>query len=278
MNKLNITILLIALTTIIVLYVHKLKSIDTLTYFPPDDHVTFTKATTHLAIDKNGKLNWSILSESEQPVYLRQDISVVYENGRFKGVLNKWEQQTSTINERKEITPVGNKFYDSISFHHGEIQYDDQKITSIQKLSHDYLYVDTLNKEQNNSFKQPRTPIEKKLKNELDQANRYHLTLYWSELIQYFNINEQDYLFAPLTSLTSFTTKPLPSLSQKQTNRVLGQLWEGLYKNYIIPLMNKKNHDVPHFMPLILFAKDGSHLYVLFELNGEKMILKQLTE
>lgn len=267
-------IILFTICMVIIAYFYKFKSVETLTYFPADDKVTFTNSETSLTFTNDNKLNWYVWSNSDQPTYLRQDISIIYKNGKFKDVMNKWEQQTDKIILNEIFHHDGNKFYDTISFHHGEVQYDDQHITSIQKMSHDYLYVYQL-KNKYNAFKNPHTKYEKEIKNKLNQTNSNELTLYWNKLINYYDINQDDYLPIPLTSLMIYESTRLPNLSEQKTKRVLGQLWEGLYKNYIIPISNNKTVHTPHLMPLILFAKDGSHLYVLFELNGEKMILLQ---
>src|SRR5699024_3141554 len=112
--------------------------------------------------------------------------------------------------------------------------------------------------------------------NKVSKARKRQLLLHWNQLIDYYHINESNYTSVPLNQLVIFEKQNIPSLSHKETKRVMGQLWEGLYKNYIIHITDKKSHENPHFMPLIMIDKDHTHLLVLFELNGEKIKLKQV--
>src|SRR5699024_12649276 len=68
-----------------------------ITFFPLDETFFFTDATTNLDNFQDNLLNWTTLSSSEKPVYLRQDVSLLYENGFFKGIQSKWEQDQQII-------------------------------------------------------------------------------------------------------------------------------------------------------------------------------------
>ncbi len=96
------------------------------------------------------------------------------------------------------------------------------------------------------------------------------------QLIQYFKIPEDRYIFVPLTSIDMYQQKPIPTLNQQETTRVIGQLWEGIYKNYIIGI-SSNNKPVKSFVPLVLLDKEGKHLMVLYHnQDGEKEQLIQL--
>lgn len=276
MYKNIIVLLIVASSIFIYIFMSIDRSIETLIYFPADQTVQFTEYKTDISFADHKNLLWQIESESDEQVYLRQDISLLYANGQFKGILNLWEQNVSNLTKEKRIPHNGNVVYDSISFHHGEIHRNDDDITSIQKMSNQTLYVVEEDDEQYLSFRHPNNKVEIQIKEKLDHLKQDNLNRYWRQLINHFNINEDKYIAIPLIELIQFENKTLLTLSKEQTNRVLGQLWEGLYKNYVIPVSDKKNHHSPHYMPLILIDKDVTHLYVLFELNGEKNILKQL--
>lgn len=276
MNK-SLTIITFVLAAIIIyLYFFKIKSIETLIYFPADETAKFLNEETNISLIDHDTLQWKVESTSVEDVYLRQDVSLIYANGQFKGVINVWKQNTDHLLKSEQIQHDGNKFYDTISFHHGEIHRNENKITSIQKMSHHSLYVYKVANEKYGSFRKPTNKMEQKTFTDLNKINQENLSIYWQQLIRHFNIDRSEYISIPLTELIKYQELPIESLSEKQTSRVLGQLWEGLYKNYIVLVTDKKNHQVPHYMPLILIDKKATHIYVLFELNGEKIILKQL--
>ncbi|PLR76950.1 hypothetical protein CU633_12830 [Bacillus sp. V3-13] len=64
-----------------------------------------------------------------------------------------------------------------------------------------------------------------------------------------------------------------------RTNEIPGHLWEGLYKNYFLGIQKKDGtiiDPIDSSMPLILLAKDQSHLLVAFETaDREPVILRQ---
>lgn len=273
MNKVFVFISIITLSTILFLYIVTMKSTDTMTYFPPDQHSSFIVNKNSLSL-LNDELVWEIESKTNENNYLRQDVALIYENGQFKGVINLWKQNENLLQKQKWIPHNGNKFYDTISFHHGEIHHDNDRITSIQKMTKNSIYVYETNS-QIVSFKHAQTKNEQKIKESLDERNNQILAIYWQRLIDHFQLDQSKYIAIPLTKLVKFNDEKLLSLSERETYRVIGQLWEGLYKNYIIDVLNEKTHDIPHYMPLILIAKDLTHLHVIYELNGEKKLLKQ---
>ena len=64
-------------------------------------------------------------------------------------------------------------------------------------------------------------------------------------------------------------------MSQQETNVLIGRLWEGIYKNYVIPASESSENQLESYIPLILIDKQNTHLYVLFELNGGREQLIQ---
>src|SRR5699024_6077260 len=97
--------------------------------------------------------------------------------------------------------------------------------------------------------------------------------LHWHRLTSHFDIDMAQYEVVPLTELHQFENKALLSFTQEQTDEIIGKLWEGLYKNYIIPVSETKDDSSDSYVPLILFEKHEHDILVLFELNGEKIKL-----
>jgi hypothetical protein len=254
----------------------KSSTLPAVSYFPFDEQSQFTSAASNLEMDSAKTINWSINSTSDKNMYLRQDVSLLFENGKLKGARSKWKQDTNQI-AIKEILPVNeSSLFQTISYHHGEIHFPgDEKIKSIQQMSAAELYVADTKKKGLIAFESPATHEETEWKNLLDKTTKQQLLVHWHQLFSYFDIDKKSYLAVPVTQLYKYDNEPLPSLSQAQTDQIVGQLWEGLYKNYIIPATNLKKSQDSNFIPIILFNKKQKYLRVLFQLDGEKQQLIQ---
>lgn len=255
-------------------------SISTISFFPIDETKAFQQAGTSVeafqAKDKDGYvLRWNIESTSEVPLYLRQDISLLYEDGTFKGALSRWEENTDVINVQETFKGHSNRYYQAISFHHGEVHDKHNGIKSIQKMTSDILYVIDTEEGHFSRFQKPHNEEEEYWQKKLIQKVDKRLATDWTSLMDHYNINADDYDLIPLTDLYIYNDEPLSSLTMDQTDQVIGQLWEGIYKNYLIPATRLKSPNNPHVIPIILLDKDTSHLLVLFELNGKKNKLIQ---
>lgn len=240
-----------------------------ITFFPLDQTYSFTNATTNLHPFQGDILHWATMSTLGEEVYLRQDVSLLYENGFFKGVQSKWEQYQQEIDLTQPVPLHDTAIFESISFHHGEIHQSSKDITSIQKMTFDKIYM----KKENQSFEQLKA--EDRLISEIDKQKQARLEQTWNEWITQHDIKQADYRVIPLTNLIDYEDNSLPGLSAEQSKATIGKLWEGLYKNYILRLKEKQNEQESHAMPLILLSKDATHLYVLFELGEQQEILLQ---
>lgn len=261
------------------LYQAKLSSIPSISYFPLDEETGFSKAKTSLELNagknqKEYRIAWNAQSQSDKNMYLRQDVSLLFSNGKLLGAQSKWHEDVSTIQLNKTVQAQGTRFLQSLSYHHGELHYPDGSIKSIQKMTSNELFVVANHSSGIHSFHQPKTNKELKWGNDLTGKTSQTLLYHWNKLLNHYQIDKQDYLVVPLTALNGYNNEPLPSLSQVATNQIIGQLWEGLYKNYVVPITYEKEH-VSSYVPLILFGKDKKHLLVLFEINGKKQRLIQ---
>lgn len=254
------------------LYIFKLNATPAITYFPPAEEFNFDKASTNLTLHEDGKeIIWTSNSKSNDTLYLRQDISLLYMNGIFKGVQSKWERQVDKIHLKK-IFPYKNEGYmQSISFHHGEVHSSDKQINSIQTMSA-YQAILSSNDHEIQLEHIPNNQFSPSL---LSIPNHQYLLTTWRSILDEYQTDPKAYDIIPFIELVNYNESPLPNMTMEQTNQIIGQLWEGLYKNYVIPLTKEKNATTKDVMPLILFSKDGTHLVVLFEIDGKKEKLYQ---
>ncbi|OZU89967.1 hypothetical protein CIL03_02195 [Virgibacillus indicus] len=280
MNKWLFFLCLILFLSLSISYILENNATPAITYFPDDEKSTFTKAESNLGLflpkgNDSYEIVWTSDSESDKEMYLRQDASLLFDNGRLRGVRSTWTQDTKQIHIEEKLLSEDSSFFQVITFHHGEIHYPEDQIKSIHQMSSDHLYVIDSPSTSLDAFKTPEDKFEEEWENLLDRTTKQQLLYHWDQLFTHFSIDSESYLSVPLTSLVKYNSSPLPSMSQEQTDKVIGQLWEGVYKNYIIPAVNTENSQLQSYVPIVLFDKDNNHLLVLYELNGKKHKLIQ---
>jgi len=243
------------------------NNVPTVKYFPIHDVNTFTKSETTLQVKKRtDEIEWTVFSKSNVPTYLRQDISILYVNGMFQGVFSAWRQQISELKQQTSFPLIKNGLYESISYHHGEI-HEANTISSMQAMSKTQLFTS----EENDKaiyFSKPKTAIEQEIASSLRHETDKVLQKHWTKLVRALDIDITTYDCIPLTQWTQIgENSTFTRLSTSTQQRVIGQFWEGLYKNYILLLQEQQ--DVPHYIPLILLDKNVRELRIIYELNGE---------
>ncbi len=261
----------VLLVLILSMAANRSKDQPVIQYFPLDKTHSFTSFHTQLKFAEQEDENeyevlWDMASVSDEPMYLRQDVSLLFVNGRLKGVMNKWLQNTASVEKQTKLHGEDSMKYQAISFHQGEVHRDEQSITSVQASSSDTLYVIDSPHTTRTAFNKPSNKQEQEWKQRLDHSINQQINAQWDDLIDYYHIPQDQYVKVPLTDLPLYNNQPFPGTTKDNYNRIKGQLWEGLYKNYILGISDKKtSHPIQSYIPLILFAKNGKHLMVLFE-------------
>ncbi|WP_141431590.1 hypothetical protein [Bacillus sp. 03113] len=285
--KKKLIIFLIALgimSTVMFMFQKNDQVEESIIFFPIDSSISFKLTKTDLSLPERTNTNdysflWKVTSILEQKAYLRQDISLLYKNGRLISKMGKWEQNTDTIVQDKSVQSQESGQYMAISFHHAELHPENEQIFSAQQISEDLLYVIDSSFSPFSAFHQPKKKEEKEWKHILDQITNQDLAYSWQKGIETYHINKENYFFIPLSKLINYQNFPLPSFSKEKTDQIIGQLWEGLYKNYFLGIQKKNGSfidPVGSKMPLILLSKDRTHLLVLFEASdGEMILLRQ---
>ncbi|MFE1243928.1 hypothetical protein ACFW35_07355 [Fictibacillus sp. NPDC058756] len=260
----------------------KKEARESITFFPIDSSFSFTDAKTSIKFKKgtasNYELEWDVESESSESVYLRQDIAMIYENGKLANKMSEWKTNAKSIDLEKDIHGKTPGLWEGISYHQGEIHINEEKYRSVQRMSSDYLYT----VKPNNTFtgfKNPNSASERRLKNMLDQETNKYLQNTLAQLLDYYQINRNNYHVISLQSLTGYNEKTLPGFNQLKSQEIIGKLWEGLYKNYFMNITTKTGQKISPIgsgMPYILLSKDKTHLFVLFQTaTGENIQLIQ---
>jgi hypothetical protein len=260
----------------------KKEARESITFFPIDNSFSFSDAITSIKFEEgtasNYELEWDVESESSESVYLRQDIAMIFENGKLANKMTEWKTNAKSIDLEKNIHGKTPGLWEGISYHQGEIHINEEKYRSVQRMSSDYLYTVRPNNTFT-GFKEPNSASERRLKNFLDQETNKYLQNTLTKLLENYQINRNNYHVISLQSLTGYNEKALPGFNSLKSQEIIGKLWEGLYKNYFINITTKTGQKISPIgssMPYILLSKDKTHLFVLFQTaTGENIQLIQ---
>lgn len=99
-----------------------------------------------------------------------------------------------------------------------------------------------------------------------------------SSSIKKFHISpEQYHTKLLLTDLINYNDAPLPNFSKEQSAKIIGQLTEGLYKNYFLGVIKEDGtiaDPIGSSIPVLLI--NDNHLLILFTtVDGESIVLRQ---
>jgi hypothetical protein len=274
--------LILGITSIIYFQIKEPKAQESITFFPIAPNVIFKSDDTSLTLVDPRTLLWKIDSTLDRKAYLRQDAGLLFSNGRLIGELGDWKQNTARLLQEQRIPLKEPSFLQAVTFHQGEIHENGNQITSAQALSDDYLY--SISKGNNTmiTFRSPRTKEQIRWKQKLDEQTEGMLQYSWNKGIRRYSIHLNDYQSFPLTLFSERAKTGIPGFSKRDSDQIVGQLWEGLYKNYFLGIKKADGSTVNPIgstLPLILLAKNKSHLLVLTEtINGEPILLRQMIE
>jgi hypothetical protein len=253
---------------------------ESITYFPIDPKVNYKSVETSLNFVNNNVLIWKVDSTLDRKAYLRQDVGFLFSNGRLIGELGAWKQNTARMFQEKRIGAGNSAYYQAITFHHAELHDKKGQISSSQALSTNQLYVITESSTTAYSFLIPKTKAQSKLKQQLDEQTERMLHYSWNNGVRHYSIHLSDYQAFPLNLFQKIVKNDLPGFTREKTEKIVGQLWEGLYKNYFLGIKNADGTNVSPIgstLPLILIANNKTHLLVLTETaNGDPILLRQM--
>ena len=265
-------------------YIHNPPARESIIFFPLNENAEYQSANTLLTLNDKKvndyyEVNWKISSVLNQDAYLRQDIGFLYFNGRLKARMSEWEQNTDRIVEDDKAQGKESSLLQAISFHYSEIHTNEDKFTSAQSMSEDQMYVIDSNFSPLNSFRKPGTAAEAEWQSILDRVTKQQLDYNWENAMKAFNIDGENYLQIPLAELPKYNNSPPEGFESSQWNEIVGNLWEGLYKNYFLGIRTKSGEitdPTDSSMPLILIQQETGDLLVLLTTKeGEPAILQQ---
>ncbi|WP_041638129.1 hypothetical protein [Anoxybacillus flavithermus] len=279
-----LSICIFLLSFVIIIQAFERPAHEAIMFFPIDPTVYFTTAETKLSLQPKKKetryvVDWIVTSSLDRTAYLRQDVSLLFANGRLVATQTKWKENGKSLIQQKQLEQKGSRLFQAISYHQGEL-HNGNDIRSSQKMSGDVLYVIDSSFAPLQSFRKPTTAEQKTWTNTLNKQTQ---TIVNKTANQMGNILQaDDYYHLYLPELVQYNEQPFMDLTTNETKIMIGNLWEGLYKNYFLGI-KKQNGSIESpigsTVPLILIQKDYSKLFVVTETaDGELVILKQLLE
>ncbi|WP_442594916.1 hypothetical protein [Neobacillus sp. D3-1R] len=287
-NLIKNTIILFILGVTLVFFVEKWiqapRTEESITFFPLDATSPFKTVNTNLSLIEKDSLKqysiqWRTISNLSKETYLRQDIGLLFRNGRLVGKMGEWKQNINQLVQESKIKSKESQYLDAVSYHYAEIHYPNEHIMSSQDMSKDELYIVDSPYSPLRTFRIPSTKEEDNWKRVLDQTTAQTLTNSWKKSINHYHIDSSKYKQIPLTQLAKYLHEPFPGFSQLKTNELIGKLWEGLYKNYFLGIKKENGTSIDPInstVPLILLSNDKTHIFVLIETSeGEPTLLRQ---
>ncbi len=260
------------------------ESRETIIFFPINESVKYQSANTGLAIREGNNseayiIEWDARSALGQKAYLRQDVGLLFKNGKLIEKIGDWRQNTDSLKQARTLEGDDTAKYEGITFHHSELHSLADKISSAQHMSSDFLYVIKAPLSTMTSFRVPQTAEEEEWKLLLDKTISNQLEYGLSDFLKQLHLKPNQYTTLPLTDLPKYTDRPLPGLSLSDSKMVIGKLWEGLYKNYFHGIKKTNGtviSPIGSTIPLLVFTLDKNVLYVLTRTSdGETVILAQ---
>lgn len=278
-------LLAVSFVTALILYLDHRDRADTeesITYFPDDPTLSFLEKNTRLLLQRSEPsrydISWLASSRTNRAAYLRQDVSFLFSDRRLVAIANKWKTKTAEIHQAKIERFHEAGVLEAITVHHAET-HGQNGIRGKLAMSYDHLAVMPGD---DGAFSAFRFPIAEKAKvwyRAKTQALNETMDAIIKKASSKHRFRPEAYDAFPLTYLHVFANQSLPGLNQKKTNKVIGQLWEGLYKEYALGVRRSDGRiesPIDSFMPIILYSKRHDHLLVVIRLaSGEIALLKQ---
>ncbi|MCP3741403.1 hypothetical protein [Rossellomorea sp. BNER] len=266
------------------LIIYKPLAKESIIFFPIDEEAFYKTAETQLNLEdkkmnNHFQIDWKISSTLSEDAYLRQDIGFLFMNGVLRAKMNKWEQNTDRVIEEKTVEGNESSLIEAVSFHYSEIHETEEDFTSSQRMSEDQLYVIDSNFHPLTGFQKPSKKSEEEWKSTLDRVTKQQLDYSWDKVIKENKIDLNQYIQIPLTELPAYNDIPVKGFTSEQWKFVVGNLWEGLYKNYFLGIKKQDGTVVDSLgstIPLLLINKNKKELLVVTTTkDGESMLLKQ---
>ncbi len=245
----------------------------TLQFFPFNAAAKFNETNTSLTLkepDKNKDKYEVILNVSsvlDRKAYLRQDMSLLFQNGRLVDLLKSWKRDTSSMDQTLTIEGHESSLFEAVTIHYAEIHEDDNP-KSTYKTTDATQYVISSRFGPIKSFQTPENEEQKDWAFTLKSVANSRLTKVLDRYIDKTQIDLSDYTVMPITQLTNKKDELLAEYGDEEQRAIIEKLWEALYSIYVTGIKKQDGtiiDPIDSTIPLILREKQSSRLILLIQ-------------
>ena len=246
---------------------------STLQFFPFNEKAKFSEANTSLTLKEPDKtkdkyeVTLSVNSILDQSAYLRQDMSLLFQNGRLIDLLRGWKKDETTMNQTLTVEGHESSLFEAVTIHYGEIHEDDSP-TSTFKTTDASLYVISSRFGPIKSFQAPETEEQKDWAFTLRSVATSRLTKVLDRYIDKTQIDLSHYTVLPITELAAKKQALLSEYSDREQLAIIEKLWESLYSIYVTGIKKQDGtivDPIDSTIPLILREKQSNRLILLIQ-------------
>lgn len=247
------------------------KDMAVIKYFPLNKKAEFLKSDTSLTMQepvKNKeqyKVNWTTESIINQKSFLRQDFSLLFQNGKLVDSLKGWKENTNKILQQKMIEAHESSLFETVTMHYAEIHLNDGTPTSSYKITGAQLFVISSRYGPIKSFQMPESKEQKDWAFTLSSVTSSRLTKVLNRYIEKENIDITDYTVVPLTQINSKEDELMKEYLPEKQTQIIEKLWEGLYSTYVLGIKKEDG--------TVIDAKDSTIPLILRKLNSKNLII-----
>lgn len=255
-------------------HLYEQRDLAVIKYFPLNQEAVFNQTASSLTLQKQGQENeqFNVLLSTEsilnQKSYLRQDFSLLFQNGRLKEFANDWKQNTDRISQKTTIKAHESSLFQSITIHYAEIHTDNDTPSSSFKLTDSNLFVIASRYGPIKSFQTPETDEQKEWAFTLSSVSNSRLA---KVLDRYTNNQKFDitkYQVVPLTKLLTEEKNLLAGYSDQKRLEITEKLWEAFYSLYVSGIKKQDGtviNPIDSTIPLILRKQGSNKLIILIQ-------------
>ena len=249
------------------------KDMAVIKFFPLNQEAEFTRTVSSLSLQKQNKdESYDVILSTESILnkksYLRQDFSLLFQNGRLKEFTKKWEQNTDRISQQTLIKGHESSLFQAITIHYAEIHTDDNTPTSSYKLTDSSLFVISSRYGPTRAFQSPESEEQKEWAFTLSSVSNSRLAKVLDRYTESKKLDITKFQAIPLTQFSTKSKELLAGYTPKQQLEITEKLWESFYSIYVSGLKKQDGtimDSIDSTIPLILRKQGSNHLIVLIQ-------------
>ena len=215
------------------------RDLAVIKFFPLNEEAIFNKTASSLTMKKQAKEDepYEVILSTEsvlnQKSYLRQDFSILFQNGRLKEFTKEWKQNTDRISQKTNLKAHESSLFQAITIHYAEIHTDNDTPTSSFKLTDSSLFVIASRYGPIKSFQTPENDEQKEWAFTLSSVSNSRLAKVLDRHTEDKKLDITKYTCIPLTQFSAKGKELLTGYSAKQQQEITEKLWEAIYSIYV---------------------------------------------